>query len=93
MYLCHTNQLPLRHLIDKLDEKTSSEDGFTGPVGKLLSSVPDMEMTYDFEPPIRPIRQPMRPIRPPIRPIRPLIRPIRPPIKLIRPIIPLIKTN
>ena len=48
--MCHTNKLPLRHLIDKLDEKTSSKDGFTGPVGKLLSSVPDIEMTYDFEP-------------------------------------------
>jgi hypothetical protein len=45
-----TNELPLRHLIDKLDGKTSSKDGFTGPVGKLLFSVPDMEMNYDYEP-------------------------------------------
>ena len=48
--MCHTNELPLRHLIDKLDGKTSSKDGFTGPVGKLLSNVPDMEMNYDYEP-------------------------------------------
>ena len=30
----HTNELPLRHLIIVLDGKTSSKDGFTGPVEK-----------------------------------------------------------
>ena len=47
---CHTNKLPLRHLIEKVDGKTSSKDGFTGPIGKLLSSVGDMEVNYDFRP-------------------------------------------
>ena len=37
--LAHTNELPLRHLIEQLDGKTSSKDGFTGPIGKLLSKV------------------------------------------------------
>ena len=37
--LSHTNELPLRHLIEQLDGKTSSKDGFTGPIGKLLSKV------------------------------------------------------
>ena len=63
---CHTNKLPLRHLIEKvgkfsqnlvsmffsspssLDGKTSSKDGFTGPIGKLLSSVTSMEVNYNF---------------------------------------------
>ena len=37
--LAHTNELPLRHLIEQLDGKTCSKDGFTGPIGKLLSKV------------------------------------------------------
>lgn len=51
----HTNELPLRHLIEalgkiflcisevyasyNLDGKTTSKDGFSGPIGKLLSKV------------------------------------------------------
>lgn len=38
----HTNELPLRHLITSLDGKTSSKDGFSGPIGKLLSHVNTM---------------------------------------------------
>lgn len=34
----HTNELPLRHLIIKLDGETSGPCGFTGPVGKCLSN-------------------------------------------------------
>ena len=30
----HTNELPLRHLIEKLDGKTLSKSGFSGPIGK-----------------------------------------------------------
>ena len=46
--MSHTNELPLRHLIEHLDGKTSSKDGFSGPIGQLLSKVLDMEVDYDF---------------------------------------------
>ena len=39
----HTNELLLRHLIEKLDGKTSFKDGFSGPIGKLLSQVNSLE--------------------------------------------------
>ena len=32
----HTNELMLRHLIEKIDGKTSSKTGFSGPFGKFL---------------------------------------------------------
>ena len=48
--MIHTNELPLRHLIVSIDGKTSSKDGFTGPIGKLLSQVDDMERNYEFPP-------------------------------------------
>ena len=35
----HTNELKLKHLIVALDGPTSSKEGFTGPIGKLLSKV------------------------------------------------------
>ena len=35
----HTNELPIRHLIQKLDGPTTSKDGFTGKIGKLLNKV------------------------------------------------------
>lgn len=47
--LCHTNELPLRHLIEQLDGPTSSKDGFTGPIGKLLSRVHEMEVDPNFQ--------------------------------------------
>ena len=46
----HTNELKLRHLITTLDGPTSSRDGFTGPVGKLLSRVDDMPVNENFPP-------------------------------------------
>ena len=46
----HTLELPLRHLISGLDGPTTSKDGFQGPVGKLLSSVEEMDYNPDFEP-------------------------------------------
>ena len=46
----HTNKLPLRHLMSKLDRKTSSREGWTGPIGKLLVRVNDMERNYSFSP-------------------------------------------
>ena len=39
-FICqlHANELPLRHLIENLDGKTSGPYGFTGPIGKQLLS-------------------------------------------------------
>ena len=45
----HTNELKLKHLIESLDGPTSSKDGFTGPVGKLLAHVNDLEVNYQFK--------------------------------------------
>ena len=45
--ITHTHELPFRHLIEHLDEKTS-KDGFSGPIGQRLSKVLDMELDYDF---------------------------------------------
>ena len=50
VYVPHQKATP-SHFIDKLDWNTFSKDVFTGPVGKILSSsVPEVEMNYDFEP-------------------------------------------
>ena len=43
-----TNELPLRHLISALDGKTSSKDGFSGPIGKQLSQVNKMVKKSTF---------------------------------------------
>ena len=45
----HTNELPLRHLIESLDGKTTSKDGFSGPIGKMLSRVNTMSRKSSFE--------------------------------------------
>ena len=47
--LLHTNELPLRHLITKLDGPTSSDKGFSGDVCKNLSRVDDMEFDPNFK--------------------------------------------
>ena len=44
----HTNELPLRHLMEELDGKTSSDHSFTGPVGKLLEQVTSLEINPNF---------------------------------------------
>ena len=44
----HTNELPLRHLIQKLDGKTLSNNKWSGHIGKLLDSVTDMDINYKF---------------------------------------------
>ena len=43
------NELPLRHLIESLDGKTTSKDGFSGPIGKMLSRVNTMSQKSSFE--------------------------------------------
>ena len=45
----HTNELMLRKLIEKLDGKTDSRTGFSGPLGKMLSKVKDMKPDYKFK--------------------------------------------
>ena len=44
----HSNELPIIHLIKKVDGPTSSNEGFTGEFPLLLHSVEKME--YDFSP-------------------------------------------
>ena len=44
----HTLELLLKHLISSIDGPTSSKDGYTGTVGKLLSSVETMKYNPNF---------------------------------------------
>ena len=46
----HLNELPLRHLIIKLDGKTSSNNTFSGDLGKSLQQVEDLEYNPNFKP-------------------------------------------
>lgn len=48
--MLHTNELPLRHLIENLDGKTGTSNSFTGPLGKALSSVTDLPINSKFAP-------------------------------------------
>ena len=45
----HTNELGLRALIERLDGKTCSKTGFSGPLGKLLATVKFMKPCYTFK--------------------------------------------
>ena len=47
--MLHTNELGLRKLIQDLDGKTCSKTGFSGPLGKMLSNVEDMEPNFNFK--------------------------------------------
>jgi hypothetical protein len=40
--LLHANELPLRHLLQKLDGRTSGPKAFTGPIGKRLTNCEDL---------------------------------------------------
>ena len=53
----HTNELPFCHLIQIIDGKTSSKDGFSGPIGKKLFEVNFMDSHLRF-PPV-PLLQPL----------------------------------
>ena len=46
----HTKELPLRHAITKIDGKTTSDTGFSGPIGQLLCKVEEMEYDPSFVP-------------------------------------------
>ena len=48
--MIHTNELPLRHLIERLDGPTTYKSGFSGPIGKTLLKVNEMDYNPDFEP-------------------------------------------
>jgi len=45
----HTNELPIRVLIKILIGMTTSKSGFTGIIGKLLPTVPDLDRNFDFD--------------------------------------------
>ena len=47
--MIHLNELPLRHLIEKLDGKTCSADKFKGEIGKLLPKVDQFKINYNFK--------------------------------------------
>ena len=48
--LLHTNELPLRHLVEYLDGGTSGKETFKGQIGKTLANVQDWEWNYAFSP-------------------------------------------
>ena len=58
--LLHTNELPLLHLLQKLDGPTSGNASFKGPLGKMLLHVEDLEWNENFIPiSIRPELHPL----------------------------------
>ena len=48
--LLHTNELPLRHLFQKLDGPTSGSSSFRGTLGKMLQHVEELEWNDTFHP-------------------------------------------
>ena len=46
----HTNELPLRHLMIKLDGRTISDNRFEGPIGKLILTVLDLKIKENIPP-------------------------------------------
>ena len=46
----HTNELPLRHLMEDLDGKTLSDHTFSWPLGKALDDVVNLEINPKFTP-------------------------------------------
>ena len=44
----HTNELPLRHLFEVVDGKTSGKESWTGPIGKMLPKVLELPLDPDF---------------------------------------------
>lgn len=47
--MLHLNELPLRHLFDYIDGKTSGPSSYNGPIGKLLDKC-EMRAVVEFEP-------------------------------------------
>ena len=46
----HTNELPLRHLIEALDGPTSGPNSYSGQICKVLNTVDEMEFNQNFVP-------------------------------------------
>nr|XP_047146113.1 uncharacterized protein LOC124818986 [Hydra vulgaris] len=46
--LLHVNELPLHHLISKLDGSSNSSNDYLGPVGKSLTNPIHLNLTVDF---------------------------------------------
>jgi hypothetical protein len=46
--LIHINELPLKHLIIKLDEKYTPKSGWTGPIDKMIENINTMKMNSTF---------------------------------------------
>ena len=46
----HANELPLRHLMQKLDGKTNGPAGFTGKIGKALKDCEKLLVNVHFNP-------------------------------------------
>ena len=46
----HTNELPLRHLIEDLGGKTTSDHTFSGPLGETLADAVNLEVNPRFLP-------------------------------------------
>ncbi|ESO12359.1 hypothetical protein HELRODRAFT_158868 [Helobdella robusta] len=44
----HTNELPLRHLVQKLNGQTLSNNRWSGPIGKMLDDAIDLEINPNF---------------------------------------------
>ena len=47
--MLHTNELGLRKLVSVVDGKTNSKTGFSGPLGKMIEKVNDLEPDLNFE--------------------------------------------
>jgi hypothetical protein len=47
--MLHTTELPLCHLFSMLDGKTNYKDGWSGPIGKLNTTVNDMKRVTTFD--------------------------------------------
>ena len=45
----HTNELPLRHLIQQLDGQTLSNNKWSGPIGKMLDSATELDINDKFQ--------------------------------------------
>ena len=46
--MLHINELPCHHVLIKLDGPTTSSDGFSGPISKLLKKVNQFEFNSNF---------------------------------------------
>ena len=48
--MIHCNELPLRHLIEKIVGKTKGKNKCSGPIGENSYMVDELERNYNFKP-------------------------------------------